>query len=95
MLVLSRALGESFLINGDVMGTVTGLMVDSVELSLAGVEGRPPQFVVLHKGNPGVLLEHGVEATFVTIRGNRARIAFKIPNGVSFDRIEHVDWESI
>lgn len=94
MLVLSRALGESFLINGDVMGTVTGLMADSVELSLAGVEGRPPQFVVLHKGNPSAPLAHGVEAVFVTITGNRARIGFEIPKAVSFDRIEDIDWES-
>ncbi len=88
MLVFSRKLGESFIINDDEVGTVVEISPNSVRLLLGSLSGDPPRSVTLSKSVGRVDLGHGIKAVFIRARDDRARFGFEIPSSVRFARIE-------
>lgn len=89
MLVLTRAPGESVVINETTIATVAVIGPDFVDLSLKTMDGRRLRTVTL--GTAGLQpVAEGVSALLVRIRTEplRARIGFEIPREIAFHREE-------
>ena len=87
MLILSRKLGESVMIDNEVVVTVAVLAREFVELSLSNSEGTVSGIVTI--GKKGLtLVAHGVRAVFIQNEGEKVRLGFDGPPGCRIDRSE-------
>jgi len=95
MLVLSREVGQSFIINESVVFTVAVIGADFVDLLQTGAEGRKRGVITLTKGNRQQIMQ-GVTALLIHEQADRARFGFEYPSElISIRRLELVPKQRI
>ena len=92
MLILTRRVGESIVIDGRVLVTVVVIGADFVDLSIADRCERSTRIVTLADRKPSEIAG-GVRGTFVCIADSNeeVRLGFDIPPGVTVEREEFLD----
>jgi sRNA-binding carbon storage regulator CsrA len=88
MLVLSRNLGESIVIDNEVVVTVAVVGREFVELSISHSTGTVSDIVTVGNKEP-MLVAHGVRARFIRSEGEKVRLGFDGPSGCRIDRSEN------
>lgn len=86
MLVLSREIGESFILANRTIVTVAVAGEDFVDLGLSEKGGRRLGVVTLVKGIP-TSVAHGVSGVLIYSKGTRIRLGFEVPPHVSCERM--------
>jgi sRNA-binding carbon storage regulator CsrA len=87
MLVLSRQIGESVIIDNEVVVTVAVLGREFVELSRSDSTGKTAGIVTV--GKEPAILARDVLVYFIQSNGEKARLGFKGPPGCRIDRSEN------
>ena len=87
MLLISREVGESLVLAESTVVTVAVVGDDFVDLGLSDLSGRRLGVVTLRKETK-TLLVHGVQGIFIKAVGQRVRLGFEYPPGISLRRPE-------
>ena len=85
MLVLSRRVHESIIVNEVIVVTVAAIPRAAVELSLATIEGGELSRLHLSK-NESAIIGSGVRVTLVEATTEKVRLGIELPPGVSISR---------
>ncbi len=87
MLVLSRQLGQSIVLDNEVVVTVAVLGREFVELSLSDSTGKITGIVTV--GKEPALVAPEIRAHFIRSEGEKVRLGFEGPPGCRIDRSEN------
>ncbi|MEX0724774.1 MAG: carbon storage regulator [Planctomycetaceae bacterium] len=87
MLVLSRHIGESLRIDGDLLVTLAVVGRDFVELAVSTENQSKPRLVTVGVGRK-VSIADAISITLVMNTGGKVRLGIDAPRGTTFERPE-------
>jgi sRNA-binding carbon storage regulator CsrA len=85
MLILSRRLGESLVIDGQIVVRIAVIGANFVDIGLSQVDGIPIGVVTLVQ-NTSTPIAQGVRGVVIELRGGRVRMGLEYPEGVAITR---------